>query len=534
MTAAQLKANADVLKVVTGDYKLSVTGVAAADVAKTLTTKNIYSVEVKDTVANILKNLPSIKTAVTAAKIQSVIITDATNPTLSIADIFALTTTLPNLTLAVGVKFNVKDTASNVVAHARYDIADVIKNAGSIALSDKTPPNLTLADATTLKGLTGLAAGTKYNVADGGAVIAAQAALSGEKVLADAASVVVNKNFTITEAKAVSAIKSLAKGSAYSINDTADKILAQSALAGEMILSKANAVNVVDTSANILAKLDQLQVLAKAGKIADIKFTDTPSGPLPLTDAQMLNDAEAIGKIVSQRTLPTVVITKPVEPTPINSDKMSYLTFDNNKYLNGIDDNLPLGNNSRSIEVKIKINKLAPYVQPIAMYGSGYNNNYFGISLNPTGELYFFGRNNDANGIININDNKWHNIAVTFDGSKIRLYVDGNIDSELNSGNTGVSSSYNNLNTQLGSLSIGSEMPLSNASLYADIGSVSIWSKCLAQNEISIGNTNLTGNEANLVSLYKLNSSQIKENKIYDIVNPNTYLNVCGFNDASI
>ena len=168
------------------------------------------------------------------------------------------------------------------------------------------------------------------------------------------------------------------------------------------------------------------------------------------------------------------------------------------------------------------------------MYGSGYNNNYFGISLNPTGELYFFGRNNDANGIININDNKWHNIAVTFDGSKIRLYVDGNIDSELNSGNTGVSSSYNNLNTQLGSLSIGSEMPLSNASLYADIGSVSIWSKCLAQNEISIGNTNLTGNEANLVSLYKLNSSQIKENKIYDIVNSNTYLNVFGFNDASI
>ena len=77
-------------------------------------------------------------------------------------------------------------------------------------------------------------------MADGGAVIAAQAALSGEKVLADAASVVVNKNFTITEAKAVSAIKSLAKGSAYSINDTADKILAQSALAGEMILSKAN------------------------------------------------------------------------------------------------------------------------------------------------------------------------------------------------------------------------------------------------------------------------------------------------------
>ena len=317
MTSAQLKADADALKLVGGDYKLSVTGVAAADVSKVLTTKNIYSVEVKDTAANILKNLPSIQTAVTAAKIQNVVITDAANPSLSIDNIFALTTTLPNVTLAAGVKFNVKDTASNIIAHARYDIADVIKNAGSIALSDKTPPNLTLADATTLKGLTGLAAGTKYNVADGGALIAAQAALSGEKVLADAASVVVNKNFTITEAKAVSAIKSLAKGSAYSINDTADKILAQSALAGETILSKANAVNVVDTSANIMAKLDQLQVLAKAGKIADIKFTDTPSGALPLTDAQLLNNAEAIGKIVSQRTLPELQPTKPVTPAPL-------------------------------------------------------------------------------------------------------------------------------------------------------------------------------------------------------------------------
>lgn len=69
MTAAQLKADADALKLVGGDYKLAVTGVAAADVTKTLTTKNIYSVEIKDTAANILKNLTSIQTAVTAAKI---------------------------------------------------------------------------------------------------------------------------------------------------------------------------------------------------------------------------------------------------------------------------------------------------------------------------------------------------------------------------------------------------------------------------------------------------------------------------------
>ena len=317
ISAAQLKSDADALKVVTGDYKLSVTGVAAADVAKTLTTKNIYSVEVKDTVTNILKNLPSIQTAVTAAKIQNVVITDATNPALSISDIFALTTTLPNVTLASGVKFNVKDTAHMIIAHRRDDIGDVLKNAGTVTLTDKTPPNLTLADAITLKGIANLTAGTKYNVADGGAVIAAQAALAGETVLSGAASVSINKNFTIADAKAIAGIKTLAKGTVYSIADTADNVLAQSAVAGDKILSGANTVTVVDTSAKIIAKLDQLEVLAKAGKIADIKFTDTPSAALDITQVQLVKDAEAIGKIVSQRTLPTLSITKPQTPAPL-------------------------------------------------------------------------------------------------------------------------------------------------------------------------------------------------------------------------
>ena len=319
MTAAQLKSDADALKLVVGDYKLAVTGVLAADVAKTLTTKNIYSVEVKDSAANILKNLAAIQTAVTAAKIQTVVITDTTNPSLSISDIFVLTTTLPNVTLASGVKFNVKDTASTIIAHARDDIADVLKNAATVTLTDKTTPNLTLADATTLKSLTNLAKGTKYNVMDGGGTIATQAAIAGETILSGAASVVINKNFTINDAKAVTGLKTLVKGTMYSITDTADNILSQSAVAGDKILVGANTVTVVDTSANILAKLDQLETLAKAGKIADIKFTDTPSGTLTITNDQLVKDAEAIGKIISQRTLPQLNITTPVTPTPLGS-----------------------------------------------------------------------------------------------------------------------------------------------------------------------------------------------------------------------
>jgi|GEM_PF-2662731 len=317
MTAAQLKSDAAALALVTGDYKLGVTGVVAADVTKTLATKNIYSVEVKDTAANILINLKSIQTAVTAAKIQSVTITDAANPALAISDIFALTTSLPNLTLATGVKFNVKDTASNIIAHARDDIGDVLKNAGTVTFSDKTAPNLTLADATTLQTITNLDRTAKYNVTDSGTAIAAQAAIAGEKILSGAASVSINKNFTVKEAIAVTGIKSLAKGTVYSITDNVDNVLAQSAAAGDKIVTGANTVTVVDTSTNIIAKLDQLEGLAKLGKIADIKFTDTPSNALNITQDQLVKDAEAIGKIISQRILPTLTLTKPATPAPL-------------------------------------------------------------------------------------------------------------------------------------------------------------------------------------------------------------------------
>ena len=343
MTSAHLKADADALKLVGGDYKLSVTGVAAADVTKVLTTKNIYSVEVKDTAANILKNLASIQTAVTAAKIQNVVITDASNPSLSIDNIFALTTTLPNVTLAAGVKFNIKDTASNIIAHARDDIGDVLKNAGTIILSDKTTPTLTLADAITLKGITNLDKAAKYNIADGGSAVTAQAAIDGETIVSGATSVIINKNFNINETKTLTAIKALAKGTAYSIADSASNILAQANLSGDKILSGANTVTVMDSSANIIANLDQLEALAKAGKITDIKFTDTPSTALNITQDQLVKDAEAIGKIISDRALPALTLAKPVTPAPLASVTSFAIPLPidaANPYLKGISSNM--------------------------------------------------------------------------------------------------------------------------------------------------------------------------------------------------
>ena len=330
LTSTQLTANGDTLKLVQGDYKLAVTDVLTSDIATVAKATKLYSIAIKDTADNVLAGIKTIAPLVTAAKVASVALTDKTAPTLSIDEAFTLKTTLPNVTLPTGIKPIIADTASNVIAHARYDVGDVLSGAGKITLTDKTPPNLTLADAKTLKALTTLDPKTKYNVADGGNVIATQASTANDTILSGATAVYINKNFSIAQAKAVSGIKTLDKGTVYSINDTAINILNQAAVKGETVLSKANAVNVIDTSANILAKLDQLEALAKACKIADITFTDTPTGALSLTPTQLLNDAEAIGKIISQRTLPTLTITPPKEPTPFGA-----FTFDLNLPVGG-------------------------------------------------------------------------------------------------------------------------------------------------------------------------------------------------------
>lgn len=321
ITSTQLTANADTLKLVQGDYKLAVTDVLVKNVATVAKATKIYSISIKDTYANVMAGMTTVKPLVAAAQIASVNLTDTAAPTLTIANALTLKTTLPNVTYATGIKPIIADTASNIIAHARYDVGDVLSGASKITLTNATTPNLTLDDAKTLKAITTLDPKTKYNVADGGAAIAAQSAIEDAnptvKILDSATNILINKNFSIAEAKAVIKLKALDKGTVYSINDTVANILTQSALTGETILSKANAVNVVDTSANILARLDQLEVLAKAGKIADIKFTDTPTGELAITQAQLLNDAEAIGKITSQRTLPTLSMTRPLTPLPL-------------------------------------------------------------------------------------------------------------------------------------------------------------------------------------------------------------------------
>ena len=308
LTSAQLKADGDVLKLVQGNYSVSATMVAVADTGKLAASSHVTALNVVDSAVNVLKNITALITGNVASKLSGVTLTDKTNPIVTIKDAFALSQ-LPNLSMGDILKFNILDTASNVIAHGRYDHGHVLAQAGNIALADKTTPNLTLDDAKVLLGLNQLDSKTKFAIADGAETLTAEAKASPQIVLPKAANIQLVNALSIADATAIGGIKALDKTTNYSIADTAANILLQAAKKTETILSKAITVNIVDSSVNILAKLDQIEILAKSGKLSDIRFTDTPSGTLSITNTQLANDAEAIGKITSPRLLPLQATT---------------------------------------------------------------------------------------------------------------------------------------------------------------------------------------------------------------------------------
>ena len=303
ITAAQLTADADAIKLISGSGGVSVIGVTAADAVKTAATAGVKSITIADSAANILKNATALKTLAASNKITSILINDKTPPTAKIADVLVMQDIGVQDTHGVdGVKYNIADTASNIIAHTRFDIGDVLKNAKLISITDTKTPVLTLADAKTLTSITKLDAKTKYSVADGGTAIASQAAIAGEKVLSGAQAVTINKNYTIAQAKSVLTLKNLDKNNAYAITDTVANILAESNITGSKVLSGATAVNVSDSQGNVFANVDDLEKLTNIGLLSDINLTNKSSAG-GFDVSSIWTDSEVLGKILQIQDL---------------------------------------------------------------------------------------------------------------------------------------------------------------------------------------------------------------------------------------
>ena len=96
-----------------------------------------------------------------------------------------------------------------------------------------------------------------------------------------------------------------------------------------------------------------------------------------------------------------------------------------NDIISGNNTSLPQGNAARTIETWVK--NSAGNDMTIFNYGdpAGGNNQLFALHL--YNGVYIIGQNNDIGTNYNINDGKWHHLAVTHDGTTTKIYVDGNL-----------------------------------------------------------------------------------------------------------
>ncbi len=167
------------------------------------------------------------------------------------------------------------------------------------------------------------------------------------------------------------------------------------------------------------------------------------------------------------------------------------------QYAQSNNSTLPVGNTSRTIEAWVKTTTSTNGV--IANWGQPFTNQRSGLII-VNSRIYYVGENNDLQGNINISDGNWHHVAATFDGTTLKLYVDGALD-------VSSAKSFNTSGTTLriGQRSIGD----AGSELYNGImDELRIWNVARTQTELQNNRfAEIPGNSSGLVAYYKLNET---------------------------
>ncbi|WP_425389492.1 LamG-like jellyroll fold domain-containing protein [Ekhidna sp.] len=158
----------------------------------------------------------------------------------------------------------------------------------------------------------------------------------------------------------------------------------------------------------------------------------------------------------------------------------------------------PVGSAPRTLELWIKSNVdlTSDTDHGIVQYGTTLNGQMFGLitSSNAPGKLYFFGNNADLAGVTDLVQDQWYHVAITYDGTDLNLYLDGNLEA----------TSTEALNTVMSGegLTIGRRAGLENF-WDGQIDEVRLWDYARTETEIQEDmNNQLFGNEPGLVAYY--------------------------------
>jgi hypothetical protein len=176
---------------------------------------------------------------------------------------------------------------------------------------------------------------------------------------------------------------------------------------------------------------------------------------------------------------------------------------------------LPVGNSARTIDFwfQTPVNLTTSTESSLVQYGTASAGEMFGLitSQNAPGKLYFYGNSADLAGTTTIQPNTWYHAAVTYDGTTVKLYLNGQLEA----------SAARTLNTVIdgNGLTFGFR-PDSNAHWTGLIDEVEIFSRALSASEIlAIYNAGNAGQC--LPVMYAASGSSGGAGNLY-LINPST------------
>ena len=172
------------------------------------------------------------------------------------------------------------------------------------------------------------------------------------------------------------------------------------------------------------------------------------------------------------------------------------LDFVDGDYVTGANALLPVGNSARTIECWLKSAPASSGYEVFFNYGTAVNSQRASLGISPGGKLLFSGEFNDLEGTSSIRDGVWHHCAATFDGTTLRVYVDGNL--ENSTGTT-----YNTTGT---TFDIGRKIGQNGEFLDGKLDELRVWNVARTQDQIrAFKSMQLSGTESGLVAYYNFN-----------------------------
>ena len=270
ISISQFNADLDALKLITSNFTLGVTGLAAAD-AKAVTSPSKYAklnLTVSDTAANIVTNIANLQVLAKAKTLTAITNSDAKSFMLNKAqfdaspDLLKLAPTdyrlfLTNMSVADAAKvasnahlfrMSISDSTANILKgwSTIQSLSDNRKITG-LTCTDTTSVTLNIADAYKINSIYQAALPATYAIADTAKQIINQKNLDLGSILANTTSVSLTDktppSILISQATTLKSIPTLAATTKYSIVDSAVNITAAT---GQLVLTGAQSVKTVE------------------------------------------------------------------------------------------------------------------------------------------------------------------------------------------------------------------------------------------------------------------------------------------------